>query len=78
MSVISEGDEDDDVNVEMALDASDAHEDASDDPNEVYDQSPLSVPDELEQKQDYLHDLCNYTAYHEFVDTFFETTVSYY
>jgi hypothetical protein len=84
MSVISEGDEDDDDDVEMALEATDANDDDDDDANddddddanEVDDQCPSSVPNAQAEKHEYLYDLCNYTAYHKFVDVVFETTVS--
>jgi len=78
MSVISEGDDDDDDDVENALQATDANEDDEDDPSEVNDQCPSFVPNTKAEKHKYLYDLCNYSAYLEFVDTLFETTVSVY
>ena len=78
MSVILEGDDDDDDDVENALKATDANEDDEDDTNEVDEQCPSSVPNAQEEKHEYLYDLCNYAAYHGFVDALFNTTVSVY
>ena len=83
MSVISEGNEDDDEDVELALEATDANkgdedDDAKQSGDEVDDQCPTSIPDAQAEKHEYLYDLCNYTAYHQFMDTLFETTVSVY
>jgi len=78
MSVILEGNEDDDDNMENALKATDANEDDKDDTNEVDEQCPSSVPNAQEEKHEYLYDLCNYAAYHGFVDALFNTTVSVY
>lgn len=60
----------DEERVEEQLGSGDEDEDAS-----ALEYSPSAVPDEEEERQEYLMSLCEYDEYHDFLDAISHNTV---